>query len=255
MNKYQRVIYMGLCKISLLLTPSKSDIKVLSQKETPDYIKKHNKALIRLGDGEFRIMLKRKGILYQKYSEELRQDMLQILNDYKYLDDCGFLLAVPNEPFIREASWFKSVDEMILQCFGLYRFYFRKFMNKSKVYGDAFLFQKDNECFYSKLWENSDVVIFLHNDERYAQMFKNKYNIETVFINVPSCNSYEKIDDIEQDVLNAVNDFAKDRSYSVLISCGPAAKILVYRLLKKGIITYDTGHCWDEPLEMPNKGE
>mgnify|MGYP001044270225 CR=1 FL=1 len=255
MNKYQRVIYMGICKLFLLLTPDKSNIKVLSQKETPEYVKKHNKSLIRLGDGEFRIMLKKRGIEYQRYSPELREDMLRFMNDYKFADDCGFVLAVPNEPFIKEASWFKTVDDMITQCFAPYRFYFRKCMNNKKIYGDAFVFQQDNETYYSKLWENSDYVIFLHHDERYARLFERKYKKKTVFIKVPSENSYEEIEKIEQNVINAVNNIVSGASYSILISCGPAAKVLVYKLLKKGIVSYDTGHCWDEPLEMPNKGE
>lgn len=257
MNKYQRLVYINfLCKPALLLTPRKSHIKVLTQKETPLYIKNSGKALIRLGDGEFRIMLKKRGIEYQKYSDELRKEMLMFMREYKRNDNCGFVLAVPNEPFIREAKWFDTVDDdMILQCFAPYRVYFRKFMNNKRVYGDAFVFQKDNEHNYRELWNGSDYVIFVHNDKKYADSFSRKYNVKTMFVKVAAENSYDKIDETENEIIKLVQSIPKTSKYSVLISADPAAKALVYRLLKKGIISYDTGHCWDEPLEMPSKGE
>ena len=33
------------------------------------------------------------------------------------------------------------------------------------------------------------------------------------------------------------------------ISAGPAGKVLVYRLSKRGYWCIDAGHCWDDPLE------
>lgn len=256
MKNYQRKIWFGMCKISLMLTPKKSKIKVLSKAETPEYVITHNKALIRVGDGDFRIMLRRKGQPYQNYSKNLQKEMLQIFNDYKNKKDCGFVLSVPNEPFVNEAKWFDTIDnDMILQCFGLYRFYFRNFMAKDKVYGDAFVFQKDNEANYEKLWTDSDKVIFVHNNKIYAESFEQKYHIDTHFVQVPPENSYDVIDDIENEIVNLVKTFDKDTKYSILISSGTMAKVLVYRLLNKNIVAYDTGHCWDEPLAMPKSKE
>lgn len=256
MKKYQRVFWLGMCRISLLLTPKRSNIKVLSRADTPKYVLDNNKALIRIGDGEFRIMLRKKDQLYQKYSNALQKEMMQFLIDYKKEKACNFVLAVPNEPFINEAKWFSSINnDMILQCFGLYRFYFRNFMAKDKIYGDAFVFQRDNVSNYEKLWLNSDKVIFVHNNKKYADGFEQKYNIETYFVKVPSKNSYDVIDAVEEEIVKVVNGLDKDVNYKIVISAGPMAKALVYRLLKKDIIAYDTGHCWDEPLAMPQAKE
>lgn len=35
-----------------------------------------------------------------------------------------------------------------------------------------------------------------------------------------------------------------------LISAGPMAKVLVYRLASNGYFALDCGHIWDDPLEV-----
>ena len=77
-NKLRVLANKILCYISIFLTPFNSKAKVMNRIETPNYLKMHKDiSLIRLGDGEFRIMLKKKGIPYQKYSNDLKNDMLQ----------------------------------------------------------------------------------------------------------------------------------------------------------------------------------
>ena len=250
-SKIKRIIAKILSYIAVLLTPFKSKAKVMNREETPEYLKKNkNVSLIRLGDGEFRIMLNRKGIMYQQYSSNLRNDMLQILHDYKN-KDTEYLLSIPYEPFSKNLIWCIKHDKKYLEHFGIYRFYFRYFMNRKKLYGCALTFEKDNEENYRKIWENSEKVIFVHNDKKWADLFEKKYNIKTYFIEVPNKNAYEQIEEIEKSILNVVKKIEDKGKYSILISAGPCAKVLVYRLLKEKIVSYDVGHCWDDPLIMP----
>ena len=250
-NKLRVLANKILCYISIFLTPFNSKAKVMNRIETPNYLKMHKDiSLIRLGDGEFRIMLKKKGIPYQKYSNDLKNDMLQILNDYKN-EDTKYLLSIPYEPFSKNLIWCIKHDKKYLEHFGIYRFYFRYFMNRKKLYGCALTFEKDNEENYKKIWENSEKVIFVHNDKKWADLFEKKYNIKTYFVEVPNKNAYEKIEEIERSILNVVKKIENKEKCCILISAGPCAKILVYRLLKKKIISYDVGHCWDDPLIMP----
>lgn len=250
-KKLKRIINIILCYICLFLTPLKSKAKVLNRKDTPSYVIDNNLSLIRLGDGEFRIMLKKKNIPYQKYSDGLKNDLLNILKEYKKVSNNKFLLAVPYEPFAKNLIWCIKSDIKYLEHFGLYRLYFRWFMNNKKIYGCALTFERDNEKNYKKIWENSQKVIFVHNDEKWAQMFENKYNIKTLFVKIPEKNAYEDIDKIEKEIKEKIKEIDKNVKYSILISAGPCAKILVYRLLKSNLISYDIGHCWDEPLIMP----
>ena len=250
-KKLKRMINIILCYIRILLTPFKSKAKVLNRENTPSYIVNNNLSFIRLGDGEFRIMLKKKSIPYQKYSNELRKDLLNILKEYKKQKNNKFLLAVPYEPFARNFIWCIKNDIKYLEHFGLYRLYFRWFMNNKKVYGCALTFEKDNKKNYEKLWKNNQEVIFVHNNEKWAKMFENKYNIKTHFIKIPEKNAYEEINKIEEEIKEKLKYIDKNIKYSILISAGPCAKVLVYRLLKSNIIAYDIGHCWDEPLIMP----
>ena len=173
--------------------------------------------------------------------------MQQIVKEYMTNKEGDYLLAVPYIPFHSGIKWYIKNDKKFLMCFGMLRFYFRIFANTSKTYGDAMLFKKGNKKIYEKLWKNSDYIIFVHNDEKYADQFYKKYKINTDFIKVPNQNSYDKIDEIEKKITQKVKK-SESKRIKVLISSGPMAKVLSYRLSKKGIITYDCGHCWDEPL-------
>lgn len=241
--------YLTLSKFAVKLSPGTSKTEILNNVETINYLTEHPQlSLIRLGDGEFRILLKRKDVHYQPYSDKLRCEMLEFMKDYQKNDNSQFLLAVPYKPFYNDKKWLLSHSYKYLMSFGIYRLYFRWFMNKKKIYGDAFAFGAGYENAYHKLWENSELVIFVHNDEKYANAFESKYGIETRFVKIPSNDCYKEIDLIQKSIESiALNT---DKKYTILISAGPCGKVLVNRLRKKNIVSYDTGHCWDEPLEI-----
>ena len=236
--------------LSVLLTPFSLKKQVMDREESVKAIYYKKKSLIRLGDAEFRMMINKKGLSYQEYNSKLRDELKQIIKRYKQKDP-NYILCVPYEPFTKEAKWmFKKENYKYLMCFGIYRFYFRYFMPKHNKYGCSFLFIQENEKNYHRLWQESKNVIFIHNDPKWAEVFKKKYDINTIFIEIPNKNCYSHIEKIQKKIEKKINEIKKEGSYSVIISAGPAAKVLVYRLAEKGILSYDVGHCWDDPLVM-----
>lgn len=225
-----------------------SKAKILKAEETIEYVIKNNKSIIRLGDGEFNI-LNGRNIAYQKYSPELEKDMREILNNYFLEQENNeYILCVPN--YFMKCNGIKLITKREYVASWAYsRKIFQKEFPQDIVYGDAFLFAKQNKHIYSKLWKNlnKSKCIFIHNNEKYAINFEKEYHIKTEFIKINSKDAYESLDEINikiEEILKSTNK----EEIIVVISAGPAGKVLAYRLSKHNILALDTGHCWDEPL-------
>ncbi len=221
--------------------------QLLTPKETVDYVCNYDKSVIRFGDGEFK-MLMGGSIHYQDYNLKLKQEMLQIIMDYNR--NSPFLLCVPYLYFSK--SNFVLNKRVLISCWSTPKQLFKKYIKTDVVYGDAFVFSKNNlKINYQKMWENYDAIILVHNDEKY---FKEVFSTERqkgFFIKVPSKNSYNFVDDIEREIERTfeINNLSTNNT-AVLLSAGPTAKVLVFRLSLKGYKMIDCGHVWDDPLEV-----
>mgnify|MGYP002520784501 CR=1 FL=1 len=224
----------------ILLKPRKPKINFIWDEELVKYSLLNKKSLIRFGDGEYRIMYSNKGIEYQTFSKELQIDLNKIFSQY---DESSYLICIPPF-FVKDIKWFMKNDKKYLSCFSKPRYHFLSKQKKNMKYGDAFLFRKGNEQTFNKLWTNQNKILLIHNDEKRKDIFEKKYNKKIEFIKTPSRDSYKECDEIIKKVLaiNNIND------YIVLVSAGPAAKVIAYELSKRGIWTVDTGHCFDDPL-------
>lgn len=238
--------------ISILLTPFPTTKKCLNAERTIENLITQEKSIIRFGDGEFRILLNKRGIEYQQFNPSLQEELRKIIKEYS--DNSPYILAMPSSMFTKSILWYLKNKKIYIDCFGFYRFYFRYFMNKKCTYGDAFCFSLNNEKIYSKLWSSDDIIIFVHRDKRFAEKFQKQYNIETKFIKIPSKEAYSEVESTIDRIKEEIIKLPQNKKCKVLISAGPAAKSIVYSLSKNNIIAYDTGHCWDEPLMNP-KGD
>lgn len=239
MKKVLLIVYSYLL---LLLSPFKTKATIYSDKDLIDFVKKNRLSLIRFGDGEYRLMFSKKGIHYQKYDSKLEKELLAIFENYNSYKD-KYIICIP--PFFNNSIiWFLKNRIELAMCFAKPRLLFRFKQNKDEVYGDAFVFGKGKDKIYSELWYENDKIVLIHNDEKWVKMFNKKYKKNAIFIKTISNNSYEIIDDIEKKVLNIKNI----EDYIVLVSSGPMAKVLAYRLSKRNIQVIDTGHFIDDPL-------
>ena len=241
----KKIIIKIYCNMKLYLSPFKTKIKIIKDDEMVDYVIKNNLSIIRYGDGEFRIIESKKGIHYQDFNQKLCNEMEELF--YNYSDDSKYLLSVPYF-FNENIKWYKKMPYSFTSCFAKCRLFFRKKYNKNMIYGDAFLFKKGNKKIYEKLWKNERNLILIHNDIKWAKSWEKEYNIKVDFIEIPKENSYDEIDNIEK----RIKEINKNKKTKVLISAGPMSKALIYRLAKECYIIYDTGHCFDEPLEVEN---
>lgn len=237
----RKILIWGYCNLMLLLYPFKKKINILRDEEMVDYIKNNNLSIIRLGDGEFGLLKLKKDIHYQEYNENLFKEMEELY--YNYSINSKYLLSIPYF-LLNSVIWFKKMPYGFTACFSRYRLFFMKHYNKHLVYGDAFLFRRGNKKVYEKLWDKEEQIILIHNDVKWAKQLEKEYNIKVNFISIPARNSYDVIDEVEKNI-KIVN---KDKKNKILISAGPMAKVLAYRLSKIGYIVYDTGHCFDDPL-------
>jgi len=241
MKIFYKILIRTYCNIKLFLSPFKSKIKIIKNDEMINYVIKNKLSIIRYGDGEFRIMNHRKWIHYQCFNQKLCKEMNELF--YNYSCKSKYLLSVPYF-FNEDIKWYKNMPYSFTACFAECRLFFRKKHIKNMVYGGAFLFRKWNMNIYEKLWENEKELILIHNDIKRAQALECKYKIKVKFIEIPKKNAYNEIDNIEK----KIEELNKDNS-KILISAGPMAKALIYRLSEKYTI-YDTGHCFDEPLKI-----
>lgn len=219
---------------------------ILSSEETVRYILDNKKSLIRYGDGEFYLM-DGNSIHYQKYTEELRDVLYDIVMSYiQNTADSKYLLCMPKRYF--ECTGFHLLrGKVYIRSWVRPRYVFSEKYDLPVNYGDAFLFTKENTAVYERIWNHQQVrkVLFVHNDEKYANSFADLYKKEVFFIKIPAADAFERREVILTDIINTVQNNSADM---VLISAGPCAKYLVQRLAAMGIWAIDTGHCWDEPL-------
>ena len=118
---------------------------------------------------------------------------------------------------------------------------------RDELYLDAFLFSKAYTGKFQNIWKRDDLkgLILIHNNPVYVKTLKCSGNIPVEFIKIPPLNAYSIIEDLMADVVEKYH-----MGMLVLISAGPCGKVLAYRLSKKGIRCIDTGHCFDDPLEV-----
>lgn len=236
---------------SFILSFAGIDGFFLNAEETINEILKR-RCLIRFGDGEFGIY-RQKDIHYQRWSPELQEVFEKIKNEYEADNKhCLYLLAVPKK--FLSVNGFKLMKKRVyVSSWAESRYDFKKSFRHDIPYGDSFLFQSNNKKIYSQIWKNEACpsnVIFIHNSWAYAKYFASTYNKNVTFIQCPSKNAFEELNELEARVIKAVEEnHWTPEDVMLTISAGPAGKVLVYRLSKRGYWCIDAGHCWDDPLE------
>ncbi len=227
----------------------KANIK--SPEETVEEINK-GRSLIRFGDGEFGIF-RNKSIHYQDWSPELRERFEMIKRDFEEQgDNCPYLLTV-QKCFICVNSLRLLKKRVYVSCWSQTRYDFKKNFNHDLTYGETLLFEKGKSHVYGKIWTHESCppnIIFVHNDEKYAKFFEQTYHKNTFFVKCPPKHAFSKLDEMEKEIQAIIdeNGWEKDQ-VMIVMSAGPAGKVIIYDFSKQGYHCVDTGHCWDDPLE------
>jgi glycosyltransferase family protein len=225
--------------------------KVLSLHDTIDLVVKENLSVIRFGDGEMSIMGKN-DLGFQKADESLSKRLKEIIQ----LNVKGLLICVPGmfgklDDFAGVAFWFSLHHQF------RYRQQWLDLLNTEQVYGDTLitrpylgykteLRKKSGEVFHKlfSIWRGKNVVLIEGSKSRLGvgnDMFKEVASLARIL--APAENAYSRYNEIKQAALKQ----SKDKL--MLLSLGPAAKVLAYDLFCAGYRVIDVGHI-DMEYEM-----
>jgi len=222
--------------------------RFLSKEQTLNYLLKNKKSFIRFGDGEFAILYGF-DIPFQRYSPLLKNSLERIIRTYTL--DSPYLLGLPFRFLKMSYSDLKKIGKLAYWQKG--KIFMQSYISERCIYGDSFTFRstdipgdsplKDQEIF--ELWRNKEVLLV----GSMAKNFKNKYlplAKAQYLLECPTTNAFEKREEIMGSIYEIIDSHRLRReNMIILISLGPAAKVIAYELSKKGLIVYDMGHYFD----------
>lgn len=225
-----------------------NNAKFLSDKELVEELRK-GKSLLRLGDGEIYMMNYGSIPQYEPYNPRLRKYFFEIVKSYT--EKSPYIIGIPI--FVNSSN--QELEKIgKLHVWLPLKILFRFIFPHNVSYFDAHLFYRNNG-FNRSLANVLDgykilVVTRNHNIQLIQEALSNKFQVE--FIETPERESFKLVNELTKQIQNIVN---KDKeNYRVILSCGPASKVLVYELSKQGIISYDIGKGI-EAIYHPNKLE
>ena len=240
-------------KKEILLSKKKFQITPLPIEhylDTLDEILLKKLSIARFGTGELECIIS-KGKYgwtgYQKFSVSLALELKEVLTSE--LDN--MLVAIlPNPPgFIRVFNSPSKFLNDIEYIYYKYRKTIYDLISFERTYADSTLFlfhHRIHEFRFSsesyianikKIWSGRDVVFIFGSKANFnidSDLFDNISSSQSLII--PNMNAYEKIDDIFYDCIKI------NKNKLFIISGGPFATVLVYRLSKLNYQALDVGH-------------
>jgi hypothetical protein len=199
---------------------------------------KSGKSLIRIGDGEV-FLLNYGDIHYQTYSDNLRSNFLEMIKGYS--DISPYVLCVNRLPLSKTNAELKS--DGLLNCWLPMKVVFDLYFNKKAKYLDQAIFYY-NETIpkYFETYLKQKKIIYVTNKKNINNIKNNNLipfkNVE--FVETPNLNSFDYFEKIYSEINTKITKEEKG-GVVVILACGPASKVLGFRLSKDGIQAIDVG--------------
>jgi len=217
----------------------------MSQEESLELLISSDKSLIRWGDGES-IIASGGSLYFQKNSFYLMKDFFTLVNNYN--SSSKYLIALPHVYLKDKKS--HLIEKNSYRTWKYTRYIYQLFFRKDNIYLDAFLFRENTRLLNEKielLWMKKKVIFFVHNNFKYYHDFEKKYSEKSIyFIQINNSNSYQQIPTTINKITNIIkNNNLKKEEIIVLISAGPAGKVLVFKLVNIDLKALDMGHYFD----------
>lgn len=222
---------------------------VLSIEETVDIILEKKLSVIRFGDGEISL-IDGMDIPFQKRTDELSEKLEYIFT----VKDSRLLICIPG--MWGSLSVFADYAyRFIMHHMYRYNHIWTSLLSYDRIYGDTnvtrhYLAYKDKTratTLFKKIkaiWNNEDILLIEGAKSRLGvgnDLFANAKSIQRILC--PPENAYAKYKEIE------IEASKQDKKKLVLISLGPAAKVVAYDLFLLGYRVVDIGHI-DMEYEM-----
>jgi len=224
---------------------------VLDDLKTLDLIINEKRSISRFGDGEFKLMLNKVGLVFQSENVALSERLKEVLTST--LD--GHLVGLPGP--------FKTIKGEVLNS----KYYWLGFINKfgkdllpyldsKRIYANAgvtrfYIGRTDKQLArsiaeqFKKIWDGKNLLIVEGEFSRMGvgnDLFENSASLERIL-----CPSVHAFDHYEE-ILSKVEFYGKDKI--ILIALGPTATVLSYDLAKRGYWALDIGHIDVEYMWM-----
>lgn len=220
-------------------------VSILDISSMFDFMKKSG-SIVRFGDGEIQILEHKGAPDYQKYSDELRERLHQVF----VANNSNLLVCVPE--CICEGYDFKTMTTGAAYFWAkfiwLHNEWLQTNIEKGKKYGDANIsrpwidFQNEvraKHIFqqFKNLFADRDILIIEGEYTKFGvgnDLLGKAKSIKRIL--GPATNAYSCCDLL----VSTAASLSKDML--VIVSLGPAGKIVTYELVKRGFQVWDLGH-------------
>ena len=199
-----------------------------------------SRSTIRLGDGEFGLLLGKRGIHYQSTDPKLQKLLLQAINNYSdnspYLLGLPFFINIPNK--ILHKHNFKY---LWLPAKVLYRILFQK---QPHYFNSHYFYIENNVTNFLQITSTNRDVIFVTNEQN-VNGIKNiendlfPHSLSINYISTPKQDTFAVYDSLFQKIISMTQ---AHNHPTIFVACGPAGKALAYESSMKDLIAHDIGH-------------
>ncbi|MBB1070188.1 DUF1792 domain-containing protein [Limosilactobacillus sp. RRLNB_1_1] len=245
----------GFLFIPYYIYAKRMNLRILDASKTVEYILNNNISVGRIGDGEFNIMFSDKSIGFQKASSKLKNELINLNANNNFLLALPHGLETTREYNIKtKVFWWRYVT-----------FNHKFLIHYSENHGGEFLdtnFSRVVTEFKNKeaidkviknvcrIWKNRNVIIIEGKFTRFGMnndLLDNAKSVNRII--APAENAYSKIDEIYKKTCEIASNIENP---IIIISLGPTATILSYRLSPK-YQSIDIGH-FDLQYEYLRRG-
>ena len=195
---------------------------------TFDQIINGHNSFLRWGDGETELLLGR-SIYFQRSNFHISYGLLSILLSRLFNNQHNFFLGFPSNESIENSACFNETKKL-MSIIGV----------KSGDF-DANILRNCYFSFFDFIKYLPSKSLLIAGNELGFHILHNKLSLigkKLELAKVPSCNSFES-------VMNLMSTIPWDDYECIVISAGPAGKILGHELINKGYLVWDIGHGLD----------
>lgn len=243
-NRFQTLLYAeDMCRYEVLDPDDEVVIpKILSPEKTLKLLLEQPKSFARFGDGEV-ALIRGESISFQEYDPKLADAMMEIIgsdSDDLYVGiNYGYFHTSRHMNLFNRKFYMlniKPVRDFLLKNCNCNRTYIAAGFNQMYMISD----DGDLEQYYSQiknLFKDRDLVIFAGKgifDSLDYDVFELAASKEYLW--GPNKNAFSQYDEIFEKALT----YGKDKTLCFIL--GPASKVLVYNLAKRGYTAWDIGH-------------
>ena len=211
-----------------------------------EYLRRNPVSFIRWGDGESKVFYG-SGRSYQKASMKLTKDIRNLYREVKKDPKKSYILGAPIEKISKtNLQLFKSRTKSGgRELINWYHSIFLFSRIKDYKFGDSFIFRSQTFSVVDALSIINDKVLVIVTGDftRFKPLIDSIHDVDKIILHeINPQNSYEDLDTIVSELTTIPIEYnLLNENLRFMISAGPAAKIIVRKLLDSRLVAYDVG--------------